>query len=227
MLEGEQGGREFVLLAGDLVVIACKLRFHLGHVGLALLPYFGHHLSLTQGELALLAFLFGHLHRTLIVEHVAIGLEDLQGKFILLGTQLAASHQQAGLGCTKLVDTLEAIEDGKCSLYRIAIIKGTHVGIGIRLGVDGTSEVILCTDTAIDRRQEGTDGPGAFGTSRVLRQLADADVVIVFHRIAHAVVSRQCHLLGSDAARCQQQCEGDECSVHILQSFGFSVAKVH
>ena len=227
MLEGEQGGREFVLLTGDLVVIACKLRFHLGNVGLALLPYFGHHLSLTQGELALLALLFGHLHRALIVEYVAIGLEDLQGKFILLGSQLTASHQQTCLGCTKLVDTLEAIEDGKCSLYRIAIIKGTHVGIGIRLGVDGTSEVILCTDTAIDRRQEGTDGPGTFSTSGILRQLADTDVVIVFHRIAHAVVSRQRHLLGSDAARCQQQCEGDECSVHILQSFGFSVAKVH
>ena len=113
LFQSEQCCGKGVQLTCDFVVVAGELGFHLRHIRFALLANLCHDLSLAECQFTLQAFLLSHFHCALIIHHIAIGLEDLQGEFILLGPDLAVAHQQACFGGAKLVEPLETVEHGQ------------------------------------------------------------------------------------------------------------------
>ena len=191
----EHGRFQFIFLTGYLVLVGSQLGFHLCHVGLTLLSHLAHHLGLSERHLTLVAFLPGHLHRTLKIEHIAVSLIDLQGQFVALCLNLTVAHQNAGFGGPQMVQTLETVEDRERRRQGVAVVEGAHIRVGVRLGVDGTSEIILCADVAADGRQEGAYGFRVLCPAAVLSKLTDTDVMVVFHGIAHTVSHCQTCLL--------------------------------
>ena len=86
------------------------------------------------------------------------------------------------------MQTTESVEYWQRRRELITIIKGTHIGIAVGLWVDGTTKVILGTDVAIHRRQEITDSTGLRCLIVVEFQLGLFHLVIMLHRILHALL---------------------------------------
>ena len=203
-LQHQQRLRQQPLLPGHLIVVCRLRRLHLRHIRLALGTHLCHRTGLAEQLCALLPFLPGHLHRAPIVEQVDVGLEHRQCHLVLLRPQSVPPHQQVRLGQTPLAHPLKAVEQGNRGTHAVAIIKGTHVGIGVGLRVDRPTKIILVAYAGMQRGQESTHrlrlvAPIVFHGQPLLCHL-----VVVLHGVAHTLLHRPRRLAPSEEGHQQQ-----------------------
>ena len=176
------------MLTDELVVGFGLLRLHLSHIRGTLPAHLLKQPCLFEQQLCLLHFLSGHFHQSVVIGHIGIGLQHIEGCLALTLKKCRLSHQFAGLGSLERMQTAEPVEDRQRGRQLITIIKSAHIGIAVGLRIDGTSKVILGTDIGIDRRQESSDGSCPFGLIVVEFQLSLPHLVVMFHRITHTLL---------------------------------------
>ena len=114
------------------------------------------------------------------------------------------------------MNTTEAIEDRQRCRQLITIIKGTHIGIAVGLGVDGSSKVILCPDIPIDSRQKPAYSASLCGFIVVEFERCLSHLVVVSHGICHTLLHGELLCLGFASLHRGKNETDNNCRFHTL-----------